>query len=205
MNRGNYNNKTQAVINCNFPLISKKGSVNTLAGCIFHQLPAAYLQLAAAGWSSPVVMVLFTGTSTTVATDGRGLLNHTPTHIFQVSPGFWINDLVLLTGYCCSCLCVYCTGYISMLMTFNIQKSVFMWRVLFGLWDCELEYTCPKALLPTEGTTPRIHQVPKVPPACGSLIQRQFHGFGYPVNRQGETKIKLVLHAHKLYLYISNI
>lgn len=54
--------------------------------------------------------------------------------------------------------------------------------MLFGADSKAIDGTCPEALFPTEGATARVHQVSKVSPACRSLIQGKFHGFGNSEN-----------------------
>lgn len=54
--------------------------------------------------------------------------------------------------------------------------------VLFGADSRAIDGTCPEALFPTEGAAARVHQVSKVSPACRSLIQCKFHGFGNSEN-----------------------
>ena len=61
---------------------------------MFQQVPGAYSQLAAAGQCRLLAVALFADTSTTVAAERRGFLNHTPTHIFQAGPGIRISDLL---------------------------------------------------------------------------------------------------------------
>lgn len=75
---------------------------------------------------------------------------------------------------------------------FCLTKGMWLvnWYLFVGPWVGKKKNTsrgvptCPKALLPTEGTASRVHQVPKVPPACRGLIQRHLHGFGYPKQKQ---------------------
>lgn len=121
-----------------------------------------------AGWCRLLALAMFACISTTVAAKGRWLLSHTPTHIFQGCPGIQIIDP---------------------LITQAVPAFYLFSSVLIHERDC----TCPKALFPAKGTTPRIHQVPKVPPACGSFIQRQFHGFGNPTKTyRGTNRVSTV-------------
>ena len=161
-------NMVKFVINWNVPSNVRAVWQDRLIGWAFERLPGAFSQLTAAGQRLLLAVALFASTSTTVAAEGRGFL--TPTHIFRVGPGIQICDLLFRT---CLVSVFICNKWHS--AATNVWS--FEW-VCCNTIDC----TCSKALLPAEGTTPGIHQVPKVPPACRSLIQRQFHGFGYPTN-----------------------
>lgn len=71
-----------------------------------------------------------------------------------------------------------------------LHKTRYLQSAVFGAETADR--TCPKALFPTQGATARVHQVSKVSPACRSLIQRKFHGFGNSENNNNNKKNHLI-------------
>lgn len=78
------------------------------------------------------------------------------------------------------------TGLLLDLYLYIFITSCCCQSALFGADSKAIGHTCPKALLPAEGATARVHQVSKVSPACRSLIKRKFHGFGNSENNNNK-------------------